>query len=321
MAKMIKFDLPIDGVKVSTLDELRDHFTAEIVGHFRSGLLAKWLRVRRMTEQLDAVEALTASEDSAILQGLCDLFEIEADATVISAAVLAESIGVSVGGLAKALQIPAEVLLAYLERSGSNQKTRDSIVSNKEKIELIRHLITPALRDLRTISLGEISEGRIAIVGECEAWVFEIPCSGKFHIVTQAEFDYQRCLFGSSGRVFELYELLGKGDVGCFTYRLRSGVYFFILGGTDELGGTDDAIGTYSLQVRQAFDDAATSQEGWDSEESDYDFCEMTGGLPGSLAFAKSMYTEHSEYVYHPFLIPLTVQLAVWAKSREGNVG
>ena len=58
MAKMIKFDLPIDGVKVSTLDELRDHFTAEIVGHFRSGLLAKWLRSRRMTDQLEGGRSL-----------------------------------------------------------------------------------------------------------------------------------------------------------------------------------------------------------------------------------------------------------------------
>ena len=41
MAKMIKFDLPIDEVKVATLEKLRDHFTTEIIGHFRSGLLAR----------------------------------------------------------------------------------------------------------------------------------------------------------------------------------------------------------------------------------------------------------------------------------------
>ena len=44
MAKMIKFDLPIDGVKVATLDQLRDHFTTEIIAHFRSGLLTRWLQ-------------------------------------------------------------------------------------------------------------------------------------------------------------------------------------------------------------------------------------------------------------------------------------
>jgi hypothetical protein len=41
--KLIKFDLPIDGVKVKTVEELREHFTPEILDHFRSGLLAKWL--------------------------------------------------------------------------------------------------------------------------------------------------------------------------------------------------------------------------------------------------------------------------------------
>ena len=41
MAKTIKFDLPIDGVKVATLDDLRDHFTTETIGHFRSGLLVR----------------------------------------------------------------------------------------------------------------------------------------------------------------------------------------------------------------------------------------------------------------------------------------
>ena len=93
MAKMIKFDLPIDGVKVATLDDLRDHFTTETIGHFRSGLLARWLRSRSMTRELEAVEALTAGDDAAVLKELCRIFEVEADDDAIAAAI-AEATGV-----------------------------------------------------------------------------------------------------------------------------------------------------------------------------------------------------------------------------------
>ena len=84
MAKTIKFDLPIDGVKVATLDDLRDHFTTEIIKHFRSGLLVRWLRSRSMAHELAAVEALTARDDVAILKELCRIFEVEAsDDTIV----------------------------------------------------------------------------------------------------------------------------------------------------------------------------------------------------------------------------------------------
>ena len=93
MAKMIKFDLPIDGVKVATLDDLQDHFTTEIIGHFRSSLLARWLRSRGWTRELAAVEALASDDDVTTLKELCRIFEIEADDDAIAAAV-AEATGV-----------------------------------------------------------------------------------------------------------------------------------------------------------------------------------------------------------------------------------
>ena len=93
MAKMIKFDLPIDGVKVATLDQLRDHFTPEIIAHFRSGLLARWLQSRSMTRELASVEALAAGDDAAVLKELCRIFEVEADDDAITAAI-SEATGV-----------------------------------------------------------------------------------------------------------------------------------------------------------------------------------------------------------------------------------
>lgn len=61
--KKLKFDLPIDGDMVATLDELRNHFAlgaarTEIIGHFHSGKLAQWLQARNMTAELEAIETL-----------------------------------------------------------------------------------------------------------------------------------------------------------------------------------------------------------------------------------------------------------------------
>ena len=259
MKKTIKFDLPIDGVKVSTLDELRDHFTAEIVGHFRSGLLAKWLRSRRLTKQLDAIEALTTSEDSAILQGLCEIFGVEADMGAISAAV-AKPTGVSVGDLAGEIQVPAEVLLAYLKPSGSSQKSADRIVSNKERFELLRHLIFQPLRNLRTIALGEKLKGRIAGKGESEVWVFDNPLPVTIVIQTRGELNTGGYLFDSSGNLVAGDEDNG-GELLNFkmTARLDSGLYFALVTvqrnslGFISFSGTE--TGGYELHVQSTSDD------------------------------------------------------------------
>ena len=94
MTKTIKFDLPIDGVKVATLDQLRDHFTTEILGHFRtSNTLEQWLRSRKTTEAdelVDKLKMVKASkaddDDAAVLHELCQIFQIETDDDAIAAA-------------------------------------------------------------------------------------------------------------------------------------------------------------------------------------------------------------------------------------------
>ena len=94
MAKMIKFDLPIDRVKVSTLRDLQDHFTTEVIEHFRSGLLTRWLRARGLDRELAAVEAIRSDDDAHVLKELCRLFKVEADEETI-----AWAIGVSEAGV------------------------------------------------------------------------------------------------------------------------------------------------------------------------------------------------------------------------------
>ena len=85
--RTIKFDLPIDGVKVRTLDDLRRHFTTEILDLFREGTLERWLRSRPLSEELAAIDALSKdSSDEISLRALCELFEVDPDEHVAALA-------------------------------------------------------------------------------------------------------------------------------------------------------------------------------------------------------------------------------------------
>jgi hypothetical protein len=87
--KTIKFDLPIDGVKVKNLEELREHFTVEILDLYYAGILIKWLQSRSLTEELAAVKRLAGYSDVrfTMMQKLCEIFKVEADNLVISLAI------------------------------------------------------------------------------------------------------------------------------------------------------------------------------------------------------------------------------------------
>jgi hypothetical protein len=84
--KPIRFDLRIGGGRAATLESLREHFTSEIVGHYRSGRLAEWLRSRGLVEQLAAVESLAAGDDTAIFTALCRIIGIKTNNEMIRAA-------------------------------------------------------------------------------------------------------------------------------------------------------------------------------------------------------------------------------------------
>ena len=76
--KLIKFDLPIDGVKVRSIEELLDHFNTEILDLHKSGLLAKWLRSQRQPNLYIQVEAIAEnSSDQERLDALCRVFELD----------------------------------------------------------------------------------------------------------------------------------------------------------------------------------------------------------------------------------------------------
>ena len=77
--KIIKFDLPINGTKVTTLEALRDNLTDEIVPLARSGQLERWFKSRQLQEQAQAVAntVFQHTEDKALFLALCAVLEVE----------------------------------------------------------------------------------------------------------------------------------------------------------------------------------------------------------------------------------------------------
>lgn len=77
--KIIKFDLPINGSKVTTLEALRDNLTDEIVPLARSGQLERWFKSRQLQEQAQAVAAAVSehAEDKLLFLALCAVLEVE----------------------------------------------------------------------------------------------------------------------------------------------------------------------------------------------------------------------------------------------------
>lgn len=77
--KIIKFDLPINGTKVTTLEALRDNLTDEIVPLARSGQLERWFKSRKLDGSVQAVAGAVAdhAEDKALFMELCAVLEVE----------------------------------------------------------------------------------------------------------------------------------------------------------------------------------------------------------------------------------------------------
>lgn len=79
--RKIRFDLPIDGTKVRTLEQLREHFHHnELLAHFREGLLLRWLDVCGFTKELEELRNLPAGmDDLDAFKNLARIFQVEID--------------------------------------------------------------------------------------------------------------------------------------------------------------------------------------------------------------------------------------------------
>lgn len=83
--KIIKFDLPMNGVKVKNIEELRDNFTKEIIGHYQSGLLGKWLKTRGLNQHYDRLAEFSKDDDFSLLLSLATVFDMSVDQDILHA--------------------------------------------------------------------------------------------------------------------------------------------------------------------------------------------------------------------------------------------
>lgn len=75
--KKIKFNLYTNGIGVANLEDLQEHFNIDdIVNHYKSGLLQKWLEVQGLQEELEKLNKLSI-EDNELISKLLNIFEIK----------------------------------------------------------------------------------------------------------------------------------------------------------------------------------------------------------------------------------------------------
>lgn len=79
MAKKIKFNLQVNGASVSSLESLQNNFNIEdILEHFKSGLLMRWLEVQGLETELKEISKLSEKSDNfALAQGILEIFDMD----------------------------------------------------------------------------------------------------------------------------------------------------------------------------------------------------------------------------------------------------
>lgn len=82
--KMIKFDLRLQDVKVTNLEELQENFCADILPIFQTGRLAKWFKSRDLSELAQAIDAIDKnSSELEQLAAICRVLELDDDSEVL----------------------------------------------------------------------------------------------------------------------------------------------------------------------------------------------------------------------------------------------
>jgi hypothetical protein len=142
MIKPIKFDLKLNnGETLRTLDDLKNNLSPELFEHFQSGKLAKWLRVRKLEEQANAVEKLLAEVHDREVQsfkGLIELFGGETDVDSLRTEIaerkkMSSAIQNSddeIEQLKVAFEQEIEVLKAKIEQLKNPPKPKETVIEN-----------------------------------------------------------------------------------------------------------------------------------------------------------------------------------------------
>lgn len=123
MVRKIKFPLEMkDGVKVRTLEELRENFDLEkIIEYFLDGRLQVWLKDRRYTREVNLISELKYIDEEDLIESLCQCFYIR------------EKENFNIDKIKKRINREKK-LLTYTDDSTWKEKI-DSIALNQEELE------------------------------------------------------------------------------------------------------------------------------------------------------------------------------------------
>ncbi len=153
--KATKIDLPLNGTRITTLDQLEENLTPEILQHVRSGKLAKWLRGRSLDEQANALDALWAAEEAAeferhvrLFKSVCELFVSELDEAEARAAIQAEWDGQN-AGIKKLLP---------LQQSGAEELAQETTLPEPDEETLAADNPPPKEYFINQLLLSQLAE-------------------------------------------------------------------------------------------------------------------------------------------------------------------
>lgn len=204
--KTIKFDLPINGVKVLNLEGLRDNFTTEILELHASGLLLRWIKSRGVKIDSDKLSTIPVDHDAADrLVALCEIFEVEADRAVIEAALSKGD-----GCQGAALHADPEEL-KYKEKFEQLSKLMEELKS--KKLYLTRDEYNRFVKDKIHIE----QEGQVVSVGyrieEDDKWMLKN--------LTYVGFIPEKAI----GDIVEVGDVLGKLQFSSYGGKSSGGVF------------------------------------------------------------------------------------------------
>ena len=142
MAKLIKFNLILDGNPIRTIEQLQDNFSLEdILSYYNSGMLLRWLEVRGFTQQFEAVSAIDKSADiKTVITRLVEIFEMDD----VTAADIEEKIEfltyqkkerMQNAQYQKAGYAKQQILLEYHK---SFKKLVDDMIANKQNMAILK---------------------------------------------------------------------------------------------------------------------------------------------------------------------------------------
>lgn len=78
--KSLKFDMVLDGEKINSLEDLREHPSTELLDLQQDGRLSRWLRVHGGANEADQLSALSLSGNKAQdLHAICQVIGIDID--------------------------------------------------------------------------------------------------------------------------------------------------------------------------------------------------------------------------------------------------